>query len=141
QALEIYERLSSSDRLDVQALETVATGHLWQYRVLSALGRLGEAEAALERSTQLLGKVLELQKDNVQARRDFAYNALYASVLHERMARQPEVRPRDRAERHQRAVAEYERGRDLLKVLDAEDRGTAADTQLVQETRVLLKAQ
>jgi hypothetical protein len=95
-------------------------------------------ESALERSTELLGKVLELQKDNVQARRDFAYNALYASALHERMARQPEVRSRDRADRHQRAVAEYERGRDLLRALETEDRGTAADTQLVQETRILL---
>jgi tetratricopeptide (TPR) repeat protein len=138
QALEIYERLASSDRLDMQALQTVATGHLWQYRVFSALNRLGEAEQALARSTELLGKVLDLQKNNVQARRDIAYNALYASALNERMARQPNLPSRDRTQRHQRALAEYERGRDLLKALQIEDRAITGDTQLIQETRVLL---
>jgi tetratricopeptide (TPR) repeat protein len=139
QSLEVYERLYSSDRRDVQALDTVATGHLWQYRVLFALGQFGEAEAALARSTQLLGKVIELQKDNVQARRDFAYNALYSSALNERVSRQAGVPSRQRAERHQRAVADYEHGKDLLKELQTQGVGTAADEQLVQETRVLLE--
>ena len=138
QALEFYERLYSSDRLDAQALETVATGHLWMYRVLAAQGRLREAEAELNLSTELLGKVLDLQKHNVQARRDLAYNALYSSTLNERVSKQPGLPSRERTERRRRAVADYQRGTELLKALEATGNGTAADMKLVQETRGLL---
>ena len=138
QAVDLYERLYSSDRLDAQALDTVATGHLWMYRVFSATGKMREAETELALSTELLGKVLKLQKDNVQARRDFAYNALYSSMLNERVSKQPDLPSRERTERRRRAVVEYERGKDLLKALEAQGIGTAADGKLVQETRVLL---
>ena len=138
QALDLYERLHSSDRLDAQALDTVATGHLWMHRVFSALGRLGQAETELVISTDLLAKVLELQKDNLQARRDFAYNALYSSMLNERVSKQPNVTARQKAERRQRAVADYERGREILKALATADGGTAADNEMLQKTRALL---
>jgi non-specific serine/threonine protein kinase/serine/threonine-protein kinase len=138
QALELYERLHSSDRLDVQALGTVATGHLWMYRALNALGQLPEAEAELQRSTELLGNVLDLQRDNVQAQRDFAYNALYSSMLNERVSRLPGLPSHERTERRVRAVADFERGKELLKTLDTQGIGTAADVMLVQEARVSL---
>jgi non-specific serine/threonine protein kinase/serine/threonine-protein kinase len=134
QALELYERLSSADRLDVQALGTVATGHLWQYRVLAATGKLREAEVELARSTELLGKVLELQKDNVQARRDFAYNALYSSTLNQRISKEPGLSAAERTERRRRAAADYERGKALLKTLEDKGFGTADDGKMLRET-------
>jgi len=138
QALEVYERLSSSDPRDVQALDTLASGHLWQYRARSALGQFEIAQTELARSTELLAKLVEVQPSNVQARREYACNILYSSSLNERMSQQREIRAAERVERHQRALTDYERGKSLLKALEADGGATAADRQLLEETRVLL---
>lgn len=133
-AVEIYDRLYSADPRDTQSLGTLAVGHLWVHRALVAAGDLPAALKTLERSTELFEKLRELQADRVSARRSYAYNVLYSSRLHHQLSGERSVSARAAEDHRRRSAVEFEKGRELLRIIQKEGAGTTEDEKLVRET-------
>jgi tetratricopeptide (TPR) repeat protein len=134
QAVAIYERLYAADQRDTQALGTLGVGHLWVHRALAASGDLDGALAELKRSTELFVTLRERQADSVSARRRYAHNLLYSSRLQHRMSVEPRVTPSARADLRKGGLADFEKGRELLAIIQKQGVATAEDESLLRES-------
>jgi serine/threonine protein kinase/tetratricopeptide (TPR) repeat protein len=135
QALGVYRGLHEADPRDTQAIFTLAIGHQWLYRTLDAEGDLQGALADLERSTQLFRRLIDDEKHHASARRHYARDILYASMLFGRMASERPGSASERAAHRRNAAAYYQRGDELFQQLRADELATADDESILRSAQ------
>lgn len=105
-----------------------------ELELAAAYIRLGRFQG----SKELFRELLESDRDNVSARRNYARNLLHLSTLHARMSAEISGSASERENHRQRSVSNYELGREVLQSLRAKGTTTVADDDLLADAKAQL---